>query len=293
MSDPQARIPSFGTNSALDIGRPAAAKTGTTTDFRDNWVVGYTPNLVVGVWVGNADNTPMTDVTGISGAGPIWNQFVRRVLVGQPELDFKQPDGIETAVVCTFSGQLPTAACPHRRVELFVVGTAPTETDTLYQTFTIDRETGLLADDRTPPEHRLERVYAVLPQEARDWAIRNNLPQPPAGAAAPRPDDSTGLRLLEPDPYTVFQISPVTPIETQRLRLTVGIPPTTAHVTYRLNGEALGTVQAEPWVLWWTLTPGSHELVAEAQLDDGRIVRSEPVPFQVTTYAPPQSYTVP
>ncbi|MEO0598425.1 MAG: transglycosylase domain-containing protein, partial [Chloroflexota bacterium] len=52
LSDNQARIPSFGTNSALQIGRPAAAKTGTTTDFRDNWVMGYTPNLVVGVWVG-------------------------------------------------------------------------------------------------------------------------------------------------------------------------------------------------------------------------------------------------
>ncbi|MEO1288403.1 MAG: transglycosylase domain-containing protein, partial [Chloroflexota bacterium] len=59
LSDNQARIPSFGLNSSLQIGRPAAAKTGTTTDFRDNWVMGYTPNLVVGVWVGNADNTPM------------------------------------------------------------------------------------------------------------------------------------------------------------------------------------------------------------------------------------------
>ncbi|MEL7434978.1 MAG: transglycosylase domain-containing protein, partial [Chloroflexota bacterium] len=77
LSDNQARIPSFGTNSALQIGRPAAAKTGTTTDFRDNWVMGYTPNLVVGVWVGNADNTPMVEVTGVSGAGPIYNQFMR------------------------------------------------------------------------------------------------------------------------------------------------------------------------------------------------------------------------
>src|SRR5690606_26603064 len=56
LSDNQARIPSFGPASALNIGRPAAAKTGTTTDFRDNWTVGYTPNLVTGVWVGNADN---------------------------------------------------------------------------------------------------------------------------------------------------------------------------------------------------------------------------------------------
>ncbi|MEP7294012.1 MAG: PBP1A family penicillin-binding protein, partial [Chloroflexota bacterium] len=83
LSDSSARIRSFGANSALNIGRPAAAKTGTTTDFRDNWVMGFTPNLVVGVWVGNADNTPMVDVTGVSGAAPIWNAFMREVLNGK------------------------------------------------------------------------------------------------------------------------------------------------------------------------------------------------------------------
>src|SRR5690606_33739372 len=93
LSDHKRRLHAFGTNSALDIGRPDADKTGTTTDFRDNWVMGYTPNLVVGVWVGNADNTPMVDVTGVSGAGPIWNQFIRHVLTGQPELTFTRPPG--------------------------------------------------------------------------------------------------------------------------------------------------------------------------------------------------------
>jgi len=82
LSDNHARIPSFGPNSALNIGRPAAAKTGTTTDYRDNWVIGYTPNLVTGVWVGNADNRPMVDVTGVSGAAPIWNAFMREALLG-------------------------------------------------------------------------------------------------------------------------------------------------------------------------------------------------------------------
>ena len=93
LSDNSARLRGFGANSALQIGRPAAAKTGTTTDFRDNWVMGFTPNLVVGVWVGNADNTPMIDVTGVSGAAPIWNAFMREVLNGQPELDFTSRRG--------------------------------------------------------------------------------------------------------------------------------------------------------------------------------------------------------
>ena len=82
LSDNRARLPSFGLNSPLNVGFPAAAKTGTTTDYRDNWVLGYTPDLVVGVWVGNADNAPMHNVSGVSGAGPIYNLFLRMVTRG-------------------------------------------------------------------------------------------------------------------------------------------------------------------------------------------------------------------
>lgn len=291
LSDDNARIPGFGRNSALNIGRPAAAKTGTTTDYRDNWIVGYTPNLVVGVWVGNADNTPMVNITGVSGAAPIWNGFMRRVLLGQPELTFSEPPGIIRREVCALSGRLATAACPHRRLELFIEGTEPTEPDTFYQTFTIDRTTGLLADENTPRADRVERVYVVLPQEARNWGIRNGLLPPPPGADAVVVDAAEGLRLLEPDPYTVFQLSPLIPQSAQRIRLEVGAPPGTQSVTYRLNGEVIGTADESPWAVWWTLDSGAYELVAEAQMDDGSTQTSEPIPFRVTTYAPPESYT--
>src|SRR5574341_103372 len=79
LSDNLARALTYTTHSILQIGRPAAVKTATTTDFRDNWTIGYTPNLVVGVWVGNADNSSMINISGVSGAGPIWHQFMRRV----------------------------------------------------------------------------------------------------------------------------------------------------------------------------------------------------------------------
>jgi 1A family penicillin-binding protein len=292
LSDDNARIPGFGRNSALNIGRPVAAKTGTTTDFRDNWVMGYTPNLVVGVWVGNADNTPMVNITGLSGAGPIWNAFMRRVLLGQPELPFIEPPGITRREVCALSGKLATEACPRTRLELFIEGTEPTEYDNFYQSFTIDRESGLLADDSTPPENRIERVYVALPQEARNWGIRNGLLPPPPGADMIEPDAEEGLRLLEPDPYTIFQISPITPIESQRLKLEVGAPPGTEAVTYILDGELLGTVDSAPWTLWWTLDYGQHELVAQARMADGSIETSDTIPFRVTRYAPPESRTV-
>src|SRR6185437_12798842 len=93
LSDNNARLPAFGAASPLLLDRPAAAKTGTTTDFHDNWTVGYTPDLVTGVWVGNANNTAMRDVTGISGAAPIWHDFMEAALQGVPVHDFIQPPG--------------------------------------------------------------------------------------------------------------------------------------------------------------------------------------------------------
>ena len=80
LSDNRARTPMFGANSPLRLSRPAAAKTGTTNDYRDNWTVGFTRHLVVGVWAGNATGQVMKDVTGVTGAAPIWQKFMERVL---------------------------------------------------------------------------------------------------------------------------------------------------------------------------------------------------------------------
>jgi len=289
LSDDTARIAGFGRGSALNIGRAAAAKTGTTTDYRDNWIVGYTPNLVVGVWVGNADNTPMVDVTGVSGAAPIWNLFMRQVLRGSPDTEFIRPDGLTRVRVCALSGLLPTPACPATRYEWFIDGTQPSGYDTLHQTFMVDIRTSDLADETTPAAFRQERVYAVLPQEARDWGARNGYPPPPISASVAIPDADQGLRLLEPDPYTSFEISPALPREAQRLRLTVGAPPDTQRVIYIMDDVEIGFSDAAPWVVWWALAPGDHTLIARAALADGTMETSVPIPFSVFEYAPPES----
>lgn len=128
LSDDEAREPAFGRGSALSIGRPAAAKTGTTTDTRDNWVVGYTPSLVVGVWVGNPDNREMTGATGLTGAGPIWHDFLRQVLAGSPVESFPQPPSdMVRVMVCVTDGLRAAPTCPSQRPEWFITGTEPTE----------------------------------------------------------------------------------------------------------------------------------------------------------------------
>lgn len=128
LSDNAARTPAFGAGSWLELDRPAAVKTGTTNDVRDIWTVGYTPQLATGVWVGNADGTPMNpQLSGIAGAGPIWNRFMRAALADQPRLDFAAPDGIQQVEICTTSGAAADASCPadRRRLEVFAANQLP------------------------------------------------------------------------------------------------------------------------------------------------------------------------
>src|SRR5690606_24341856 len=79
LDDDVARAPAMGRDNPLALSFPAAAKTGTTNEFRDNWTVGYTPDLVVGVWTGNADNSPMVNISGLTGAAPLWGDFMTAV----------------------------------------------------------------------------------------------------------------------------------------------------------------------------------------------------------------------
>jgi membrane peptidoglycan carboxypeptidase len=92
----------FGTGSDLYLGRPAGAKTGTTNSFTDNWTVGYVPDLVTGVWVGNADNSAMVGTTGITGAAPIWHDYMLKAfgMLNIPVMSFTQPAGVYSGSLC-------------------------------------------------------------------------------------------------------------------------------------------------------------------------------------------------
>jgi membrane peptidoglycan carboxypeptidase len=97
LSDNAARTPTFGANSKLYFpGRPVAAKTGTTSDYKDAWTVGYTPSISVGVWAGNNSGKVMTRGGGVSAATPIWNDFLGRVLKDKPVEQFTAPEKITT-----------------------------------------------------------------------------------------------------------------------------------------------------------------------------------------------------
>ncbi|NLE44918.1 MAG: hypothetical protein GX620_09380 [Chloroflexi bacterium] len=209
LSDQRARYAEFGHPNALEMAndRPAAAKTGTTNNYRDAWTVGYTPQLVTAVWVGNTDNSEMVSLAGISGAAPIWRAVMEYELRDAEIAPFVRPDGLIEMAVCSLSGKLPGPECPTVN-ELFIPGTEPREHCTIHQTFRVNRETGRLCTVFSPPELCEERVYHVYPPEAADWLA--SLPEEQRPATPPTEYDTiygpsqrdAEVAIMYPSPYS-------------------------------------------------------------------------------------------
>lgn len=217
LSDNQARSWMFGPNSVLNLPFQVAAKTGTAGDPRgadgvnvyDNWTLGYTPDLVTGVWVGNADYTPMVNTSGTTGAAPIWSSFMQFAvpLVSPNNIPspFTFPSGITERVICSISGAEPSNWCRGgQRSELFASDQPPlpASQDLLRQT-KIDTWTGLIAGNACPDFTKEDLVMNVSDPwgrkwlrtgDGRNWLESNDMPNNPffapdreCGADDPRP----------------------------------------------------------------------------------------------------------
>ena len=177
LSDIQARTPTFSTSSVLSLPFQAAVKTGTTNDFRDNWTVGYTPDVAVGVWVGNADYTPMRNTTGLSGAAPIWAEFMQlaeQSLAGGSPTPFVRPAGIVDRVICATSGTEPSQWCRDQRSEIFAADQLPLpSSQDLWTRVSFDTWTGYRASAACADFTDEEFALNVVDPWAIEW-IRNN-----------------------------------------------------------------------------------------------------------------------
>lgn len=172
LSDNQARSPAFGSNSALNLPFRVAAKTGTTDDFRDNWTLGFTPDLAVGVWVGNPDFTEMDGTSGLTGAAPIWAEFMREAVdflfEGQTTW-LPRPSGIVEREVCRISGAEPSDECPSTRIEIFASDQLPEPAgEDLWQEREVDTWTGKRASDACAGYSEEKTGINV----ADPWAVR-------------------------------------------------------------------------------------------------------------------------
>jgi penicillin-binding protein 1C len=287
LSDDLARLPAFGEDSVINLPFAAAVKTGTTTDWRDNWTIGYTTERIVGVWVGNADNAPMLDVSGVDGAGPIWRDIMLAAH-RTPPAEFTQPETIVEVLICAPSGLLPTPACPRTRLERFIRGSEPTQPDDQFLEIAIDRANGRRADVDTPPNRLMQRVYWSLPAEYHDWMVSNGVALAPPTEEAEMLEigdnpasgqfpiaSRQSLILTAPTSNTSFQIHPGMPRASQRIEIAGYSADGQPWAELRLmhNGQMLHQSERSDRVRdWWMLQPGENRFWLE-----GRRTADDPV----------------
>ncbi|KKT20931.1 MAG: hypothetical protein UW04_C0016G0001, partial [Parcubacteria group bacterium GW2011_GWB1_43_8] len=169
LSDNKARTPAFGANSPLYFpDRPVAAKTGTTNDYKDAWVLGYTPSLAVGAWFGNNDNTPMEKMVAGFIVAPMWNEFLNEAFKDLPREEFEKPKKIK--------GNKP-----------FLNGQWLGG-----QTYLVDKISGKLATEFTPPELVEEKVLTEI-HSILYWLDKNN----PSGGKPVNPENDSQFRMWE------------------------------------------------------------------------------------------------
>ena len=192
LSDNEARTPAFGNNSVLNLPFTTAVKTGTTNDFRDNWTIGYTPDLAVGVWIGNADYKPMQNTTGLTGAAPIWAQFMKTAIqqiTGDNPAPFIKPAGIVDRVICAISGTEPSQWCPEQRSEYFLADQPPLPREQdLWTKASFDSWTGLRASSACNEFMKEEFAANITDRwavkwinettEGKNWAEEMGFPEP-------------------------------------------------------------------------------------------------------------------
>jgi penicillin-binding protein 1C len=260
LSDPAARAASFGRDSVLEFEFPVAAKTGTSKGYRDNWALGYTSRVTVGVWVGNFDGSPMVDSSGVSGAGPLFHAVMQSAARRLPALPAAEESAV-TLAICPLSGLRAGPHCPHAIQERYRTRAVPARSCEWHAERWVDAA-GELSGPRCAGAER--RVFEIYPAEYRAWAEQSRRPVPPSRVSA-RCGASLGEtaaltpRIVFPTPDARFVIDPALHAEQQAIVLSAragGGP-----VQFVLDGRVLGEVES-PYELSWRLVPGRHDVWA-------------------------------
>ncbi|MBD1927695.1 penicillin-binding protein 1C [Trichocoleus sp. FACHB-90] len=236
LSDRYARATAFGVESVLALPFPAAVKTGTSSDFRDTWTVGFTTDYTVATWVGNFNGEPMRQVSGVTGAAPLWNRIMLHLHSHQEPAAFPLPENLVQRPICAISGLKPTPDCP-----------------SVVQEY-------LFTEDISNYERQSHTVN--LPLEYDEWLARQDQPS----------FTSSSLKILSPHNGDFFLLHPGEETNRrgaedaegggkQRLEFRLAAMPTQP-VEWWLNGEKLATQSSNS--LFWQLRPGKWTLQAKS-----------------------------
>lgn len=238
MSDNSARTLAFGMNSALRFDYPVACKTGTSTDFRDNWTIGFTPEFSVGVWVGNFDGAPMREVSGVTGAGPILHSIFDYLHANRGTSWYRTPAGIVERNVHPLTGKLLAEADPRGVREKFLADRLPVA--------------------ESPADYDASGNVQLGPEYA-DWfnSAENGLRDRAILASI-----NGELRITSPLPGSVYVVDPDVP-STRRIPLAAN-----GGTKMRWRSESL-TCTSEPGVDFAVAAEGEHRIVV-TDLASGR-----------------------
>ncbi len=248
LSDRHVRAAEFGVDSILSLPFATAVKTGTSSDFRDTWTVGYSRDYTVATWIGNFDGSAMRDVSGVLGAAPLWASIMMHLHTDQDPAPFSPPENLVQRPICATSGLRPSAACPVVVQEYFY----PNDLAAYNQTI-----------DRSYTQTATGESVLSLPDDYDQWL-------------ATQSTISQGLRIASPQSGDYFITQPAgdrssTPRPQLEFRL---VTPPSDPVEWWLNGEKLATQQSAS--LFWPMEPGrwtlevrSHNERDQVQFDVG------------------------
>jgi penicillin-binding protein 1C len=253
LGDRYARVRSFGVDSVLSLPFPAAVKTGTSSDYRDTWTVGFTTDYTVATWVGNFDGQPMQQVSGVTGAAPLWSRILLHLHKQHEPTALPKPDKLVQRPICAISGMRPTPACPAIVQEYFYpedLHAYETQPDPFFKVVSVG--------EGRSPQYRLN-----LPPEYNEWLAS----QQQAIAI------SSSLRILSPRNGDYFLAATpdagTSQMTSQRLEFKLAAPPQQP-VEWWLNGQRLAT-QTTSSFFWplqtgdWTLQVKSGDMTDQVQ----------------------------
>jgi penicillin-binding protein 1C len=271
LSDSEARAYVFGRGGSLEFPFVVAAKTGTSQSYRDNWAIGYTRDVTVGVWVGNFDRTPLANSSGVTGAGPIFHDVMLAAMerargvvpVGDAALILDPTTDVQQITLCAVSGMTATGACL-RRVNEWVPSGHDLGSCTWHH-----------AGD--------EGILTLWPEPFRHWAraeglLREPAPRRPSAvmAAAARPanerrsSDHPALTIVAPLAGAVYLLDPTLRSEFQTLPLRAR--GASGRLEWFVNGTPVGTIGRDD-TMRWPLRAGTHAITVRDE--QGRSAQTE------------------
>ncbi len=286
LSDNNARSLVFGTHSALYFpDRVVAAKTGTTSDFKDAWTVGYTPQIAVAVWVGNNNSKKMNNgADGSVIAAPIFHQFLNNALAGVQSQEFARPDGIQEVEVEKWSNKLPSDSSTEKVKDIFASWQVPTDKDDVNVKLKICKANGKLAPADMAESMIEEKQFTIIHSERPDnpnwenpvraWAEANGKYNPPPTDYCTAKDLSPTLSIATPtNGASISGLSTIT--------VSASISPKITSVSYFIDNEnsliGSGNPGSTNFPLVYDfsgLTAGSHKIIAVGTDENGTTTRA-------------------